>query len=455
MSSDDLAIAVRNLSKCFHLYDKPRDRLLQMVSFGRRQYYREFWALRDLSFEVKRGETIGVIGRNGSGKSTLLQMICGTLTPTSGEIWTRGRIAALLELGAGFNPEFTGRENVYLNASILGLTKRETNERFDDIAAFADIGSFIDQPVKVYSSGMYVRLAFAVAINTTPDVLIVDEALAVGDARFQYKCMRRIKDIQNAGAAVLFVSHDVGSVRTLCQRAVWLDRGDLRMAGEVASVTSRYAEFMYQDENGTPAVEVKVETATETDGGADDTEGGSDGEGGETQATEHSPQDPSSLSELGHVDAKPASHWGKQIGLISHAAIHDATGQRKDVFDWGESLCVKIAFRPPAGVDISKVGVAFSIKNEKGVDLLVTSTREDATLSMPSDKSLVQVEFRFENQLVPGKYILVAALEDGSAGDMSYFEYVEGAHYFSVISLTRFMGVFRPHVATNCIGGAA
>ena len=165
-------------------------------------------------------------------------MICGTLTPTAGEIWTRGRIAALLELGAGFNPEFTGRENVYLNASILGLSKRETDERFDDIAAFADIGSFIDQPVKVYSSGMYVRLAFAVAINSTPDVLIVDEALAVGDARFQYKCMRRLKDIQNAGAAVLFVSHDVGSVRSLCQRAVWLDKGTLRMAGEVAPVTS-------------------------------------------------------------------------------------------------------------------------------------------------------------------------------------------------------------------------
>ena len=166
-----------------------------------------------------------------------------------GDIWTSGRI----ELGAGFNPEFTGRENVYLNAAILGLTRRETDERFDSIAAFADIGSFIDQPVKVYSSGMYVRLAFAVAINATPDLLIVDEALAVGDARFQYKCMRRIKDIQNAGAAVLFVSHDVSSVRTLCQRAVWLDRGSLRMMGEVSNVTSKYAEFIYLDENGSEA----------------------------------------------------------------------------------------------------------------------------------------------------------------------------------------------------------
>lgn len=445
MSSDNLAIAVRNLSKCFHLYDKPRDRLLQMVSFGRKQYYRDFWALRDLSFEVQRGETIGVIGRNGSGKSTLLQMICGTLTPTTGEIWTRGRIAALLELGAGFNPEFTGRENVYLNASILGLTNRETDERFDDIAAFADIGSFIDQPVKMYSSGMYVRLAFAVAINSTPDVLIVDEALAVGDTRFQYKCMRRIKEIQGSGAAVLFVSHDVGSVRTLCQRAVWLDKGGLRMIGQVANVTSRYAEFMYHDENGTePPAEVAA-GQEEPAAAVDEV----------TQpATATMAEAVSQESDALHLDAKPASHWGKQTGLISHAAVHRATGERRDVFEWGESLCVRVIFRPPVGVDIDKVGVAFSIKNEKGMDLLVTSTQEDAAFAVPGDRSSVQVEFRFDNYLVPGKYMLVAALEDASLGDRSYFEYVEGAHYFSVTAPTRFMGVFRPEVTTTCIGGA-
>lgn len=445
MSSDNLAIAVRNLSKCFHLYDKPRDRLLQMISFGRRQYYREFWALRDLSFEVQRGETIGVIGRNGSGKSTLLQMICGTLTPTTGEIWTRGRIAALLELGAGFNPEFTGRENVYLNASILGLSKRETDERFDDIAAFADIGSFIDQPVKVYSSGMYVRLAFAVAINSTPDILIVDEALAVGDARFQYKCMRRIKDIQNSGAAVLFVSHDVGSVRTLCQRALWLDRGTLRMSGEVAGVTSSYAEYMYQGENEeaqSPAVVVSEESKELAATHA------------ETEAIAVSLTEDAAALEVAHLDAKPASHWGKQIGLIDHAAVHNAAGMRKDVFEWGESLCVKLVFRPPSGIDINQVGVAFSIKNEKGVDLFVASTQESKPIGVAADSSLVCVEFKFDNYLVPGRYILVAALEDTSTGEMSYFEYVEGAHYFSVISPTRFMGVFRPNVVITSFGGS-
>jgi len=434
MSSDSLAISVRNLSKCFHLYDKPRDRLLQMGSFGRRQYYREFWALRDLSFDVQRGETVGIIGRNGSGKSTLLQMICGTLTPTSGEIVTNGRIAALLELGAGFNPEFTGRENVYLNASILGLTRRETDERFDDIAAFADIGSFIDQPVKVYSSGMYVRLAFAVAINATPDLLIVDEALAVGDARFQYKCMRRIKDIQNAGAAVLFVSHDVGSVRTLCQRAVWLDKGSLRMAGEVSHVTSKYAEFIYQDENGSePPAQALASEARQA----------------------ASEDEMAGMPLAMHLDEKPASHWGTQTGLITHAAVHTAAGQRKDIFDWGESLCVKIVFRRPAGVDLGSVGVAFSIKNEKGVDLLVASTQENGPLRVSHDNSLVHVEFSFVNYLTPGKFLLVAALEDANSAGASYFEYFEGTHYFSVISSKKLMGLFRPDVAITFGGDAA
>ncbi|WP_025136270.1 ABC transporter ATP-binding protein [Achromobacter sp. DH1f] len=434
MSSDSLAISVRNLSKCFHLYDKPRDRLLQMGSFGRRQYYREFWALRDLSFDVQRGETVGIIGRNGSGKSTLLQMICGTLTPTSGEIVTNGRIAALLELGAGFNPEFTGRENVYLNASILGLTRRETDERFDDIAAFADIGSFIDQPVKVYSSGMYVRLAFAVAINATPDLLIVDEALAVGDARFQYKCMRRIKDIQNAGAAVLFVSHDVGSVRTLCQRAVWLDKGSLRMAGEVSHVTSKYAEFIYQDENGSEPPAQALASEVRQAASEDEMAG---------------------MPLAMHLDEKPASHWGTQTGLITHAAVHAAAGQRKDIFDWGESLCVKIVFRRPAGVDLGSVGVAFSIKNEKGVDLLVASTQENGPLRVSHDNSLVHVEFSFVNYLTPGKFLLVAALEDANSAGASYFEYFEGTHYFSVISSKKLMGLFRPDVAITFGGDAA
>ncbi len=201
MSSDDIAIRVTNLSKSYQIYETPRDRLKQFVlprlqriaGQAPRQYYREFRALNNVSFDVRKGETVGIIGRNGSGKSTLLQIICGTLTPTGGTVETRGRIAALLELGSGFNPDFTGRENVYLNASVLGLPQEEIETRFDDIAAFADIGDFIDQPVKTYSSGMIVRLAFAVAINVDPDILVIDEALSVGDELFQRKCFSRIE----------------------------------------------------------------------------------------------------------------------------------------------------------------------------------------------------------------------------------------------------------------------
>ncbi|WP_144631438.1 ABC transporter ATP-binding protein [Bordetella genomosp. 13] len=422
MSSDNLAISVEQLGKTFNLYDKPRDRLLQMMSFGRRQYYRQFHALEDVSFQVERGETIGVIGRNGSGKSTLLQIICGTLTPSTGTVWTRGRIAALLELGAGFNPEFTGRENVYLNASILGLTRAETEARFDDIAAFADIGNFIDQPVRTYSSGMYVRLAFAVAINTTPEVLIVDEALSVGDARFQFKCMRRIKEIQQEGAAVLFVSHDVGSVRNLCQRAVWLDRGKLRMQGEVASVTGRYAEFLYDDAPADEKPDSPVQPA-------------------QAEADVKEASDANFT-----LDDKPAAHWGSQVGLIRYAAVVSANGRKKELLNWGEPVRIKIAFRLPQNVDPSLVSVAFSIKNEKGVDLLVDSTRHDPALRPDPGSAECVLNFAFVNHLVPGRYLLVAAIESAEPQSTSYYEYIEGAQYFSVIADGPMMGVFQPAI---------
>lgn len=219
----EFSIQVKSVSKHFRIYASPRARLLQM--FSREKHYKEFVALDDVSFVINKGETVGIVGRNGSGKSTLLQMICGTLTPTSGEITTHGRIAALLELGSGFNPEFSGRENVYMNASILGLSNAETAARFESILAFAEIEDFIDQPVKNYSSGMMVRLAFAVAINVDPQILIVDEALAVGDELFQRKCYARIEAIKAQGATILFVSHASNTVVSLCDRAILLDGG--------------------------------------------------------------------------------------------------------------------------------------------------------------------------------------------------------------------------------------
>lgn len=250
---NDIAIKVENLSKCYQIYDAPRDRLKQFVvprlqriaGKSPKQYFREFWALKDVSFEVKKGETVGIIGRNGSGKSTLLQMICGTLNPTSGSIQTNGRIAALLELGSGFNPEFTGRENVYMNGAVLGLSKDEVDEKFEAIATFADIGDFIEQPVKTYSSGMFVRLAFAIQANVDPEILIVDEALAVGDAYFVHRCMARFHDLQRKGATIIFVSHDASSVKRLCGRVLWLKNGHSILVGDATTVVDAYLQDLF------------------------------------------------------------------------------------------------------------------------------------------------------------------------------------------------------------------
>jgi lipopolysaccharide transport system ATP-binding protein len=254
MSSNDIAIRVSNLSKRYEIYETPRDRLKQFIlpalqrKLGRpsKQYFREFWALKDVSFEVKKGETIGIIGRNGCGKSTLLQMICGTLTPTNGIIQTNGRIAALLELGSGFNPEFTGRENVYMNASVLGLSNDEIDARFKDIIAFADIGDFIEQPVKTYSSGMVVRLAFAVIAHVDANILVVDEALAVGDTIFTQKCMRFINEFKKTGT-ILFVSHDVGAISSISDKVVWISQGEICSFGLAPNVIEQYHQYTLEE----------------------------------------------------------------------------------------------------------------------------------------------------------------------------------------------------------------
>jgi lipopolysaccharide transport system ATP-binding protein len=239
--SSDIAISARKLGKCYQIYAKPSDRLKQTLFRGRRQFYREFWALRDFDLKVEKGETVGIIGRNGSGKSTLLQLLAGTLTPTTGEVNIHGRVAALLELGSGFNSDFTGRENVFMNGAILGIGRAEMEQRFDAIARFADIGDFIDQPTKTYSSGMLVRLAFSVSINVDPDILIVDEALAVGDAGFQFKCLERLDTLTKSGVTLLFVSHDMSMVQTFCNRVVYLKDGVAKASGSPEDMAERYA----------------------------------------------------------------------------------------------------------------------------------------------------------------------------------------------------------------------
>ncbi|MBZ0092874.1 MAG: ABC transporter ATP-binding protein [Sulfuricellaceae bacterium] len=240
MSSDRPVIRARGLGKCYQLYAQPQDRLKQFLWRGKRRFYREFWALRGVDFEIMPGEVVGIIGRNGSGKSTLLQLVCGTLTPTDGEVSVQGRVAALLELGAGFNPEFTGRENVFMSAAVMGLSQAEIAARYEDIVEFSGIRDFIDQPVKTYSSGMYVRLAFSVAISVDPDILVIDEALSVGDGEFARKSFDRIMALKDAGKTILFCSHSMYQVEALCSRAMWLNRGRLQMLDIATRVTVAY-----------------------------------------------------------------------------------------------------------------------------------------------------------------------------------------------------------------------
>lgn len=263
MSTDDIVVKVESISKCYYMYQKPEDRLKQMLLSKlpiNKSFVKEFWALRDVSFEIKKGETLGIIGRNGSGKSTLLQLIANTLTPTSGSVTVNGRVSALLELGSGFNPEFTGRENVYLSGSIYGISKSEMAMKIGDILDFADIGEFIDQPVKTYSSGMFARLAFSVAINVDPDILIVDEILAVGDSAFQAKCNRAFHKLSDEGCTVLLVTQDPYMVRNFCSKALYLKKGNVIAYGNPTSVTDKYLREIEMAQSRDMAVEDGVIT---------------------------------------------------------------------------------------------------------------------------------------------------------------------------------------------------
>jgi len=246
--AEEVVISLKNVSKCFKRYDRPVDRLKEIL-IPNKSYANDFWALQDINLEIIKGQTVGIVGRNGSGKSTLLQIIAQTLTPTQGELSVNGRVSALLELGSGFNLDFTGRQNVFFNGQILGLTQKEVEDKFDEIAAFADIGDFIDEPVKTYSSGMFVRLAFAVVINVNPEILIIDEALSVGDGVFVHRCMAKIRDFQDSGGTILFVSHDIGSVSRLCSQSVWINQGNIVEIGSPDIVSRHYQTWMYDQIN--------------------------------------------------------------------------------------------------------------------------------------------------------------------------------------------------------------
>jgi len=419
MSSDDFSIRVEGVSKRYEIYAQPADRLKQMIlpriqraaRRSPRGYFKEFWALRDVGFEVHRGETVGIVGRNGSGKSTLLQIICGTLTPTLGSVAVKGRIAALLELGAGFNPEFTGEENVRLSGLLYGLTEEELRERYQAILDFAEIGDFIDQPVKTYSSGMFVRLAFAVAINVSPDILVIDEALSVGDEAFQRKCFARIDALRDGGSTVLFVSHAAGTVIELCDHAVLLDRGELIARGTPKFVVSRYHKLVYSQADKideTRALIRKESRALESESPVPKIEqGGETSREGAVEDARDKVDDAAYLDE-GMVPSSTMRYQSRGA-LIASPHIETLQGRRVNVLQPGcEYLYVyDVLFqRTAAGVRLGMM-----IKTITGMELGGAVTAPDCSGgAIVSPGQSVQARFRFITMLAPGVYFMNAGV---------------------------------------------
>jgi len=408
----DIAIKVSNVSKYYQIYDKPLDRLKQSLFRGRRQYYTEFKALDNVSFEVKKGETVGIIGRNGSGKSTLLQMICGTLTPTSGDITIKGRVAALLELGAGFNPEFTGRENVYMNAAILGLSKQEIDARYDEIVTFADIGEHISQPVKTYSSGMYVRLAFSVIAHVDADILVIDEALAVGDAFFTQKCMRFLRRFMEHGT-VLFVSHDTSAVMNLCPFAIWLQNGKPQLVADAKTVCEKYLEDLYADQQEVhPEKEVQVAAATPIATMGSNQTKFLDGRLKFINQTQY-------RNDIQLFEFEPDSEYFGD-GSASITGVH-LLNEQSEPLSWivgGEFVRLKVDAL--ANKDLTAVIVGFFVKDRLGQNIFGDNTcitYLDKPISMKAGQRF-SASFDFYIPILPvGSYSVTIAIANGTQGD--------------------------------------
>ena len=411
-------ISVEHVSKKYKLYEKPIDRLKETVNPFGKKYSTEFYALQDITFSANKGETIGIIGKNGSGKSTLLKVITGVLTPTSGTVKVNGKISAILELGAGFNPEYTGIENIYLNGTIQGYSKEEMANRIDKIIEFADIGDFIYQPVKTYSSGMFSRLAFAVAINVDPDVLIVDEALAVGDMKFQAKCFNRFNELKNNGVTILFVGHDVSSIRSFCDRAIWINEGKLVLEGNIMDVTAEYMEYMNEEINTGNRSELLKESSDNTMESAIDNI---------------------------KSDFDPINRWGSHIGAIKYVEVYNSKNNKSTTMKYGENVKIKVIAEIPENSGLDHLSLAFSIKNTAGLDLIVNTTF-DRKKYFKKEMKFVEVNFSFVNYLKDGDYILVVALEDRSNIQPTYYDYIEGAKYLKVVADEKIFGYFHPPV---------
>lgn len=377
----DTAISVKNVSKKYKLYNSPKDRLKEAFHPRRKKYHRDFWALQDISFDVPKGTTMGIIGQNGCGKSTLLQIICGILQASSGHVKTNGRISALLELGTGFNPDFTGRQNVYMSGAVKGFTKKEMDERFDDIVSFADIGDFIKQPVKTYSSGMYVRLAFACAVNVDPDILVIDEALAVGDDMFKRRCYRKLEDFKKQGKTILFVSHSLGTITSMCDRGVLLDKGKMVQVGKPKDVVKTYNRILHEREE---ALAKRL--------------------GSDKNQKDERFQKPEAVS-------MSECRFGTGHAELLDIKILNKKGASVIVFVTGENYLIDVTavFRK----DVEAPVIGFTVKTLNGVEVFGTSTFiANCPIGPVKAGTIVKAEFEQKMQLNPGSYSLTLAIAE-------------------------------------------
>ena len=413
ISNPNIAISVKNLSKKYQLYETPKHRLKEALHPFRKKYHHDFWAVKNISFEARRGETIGIIGRNGSGKSTLLQMICGTMMPTQGEVNVNGRVAALLELGAGFNPEFTGRENVYINAAIMGFSRKETDKRLDDILNFADIGDFIDQPVKTYSSGMYVRLAFAVAINVDPEILIVDEALSVGDMYFQHKCISKIMAFQAEGKTILLVTHDISLVKSFCKSVILLNDGKMVDYGEPEYVTEQYLMMTRQKEAEYVSHLFHLEQKTETD----------------------------------LPEAKVS--FGSAVGKILGVRTLDKEFNETTAFLTGLMIIIRVQIQ--VDPKIKNPSISFILRDHRGYNIYGTSTARLGQRLTPYKNNQATVYFSLSPVLSPGSYSLTVSLDEYLTPEMNMLlDRQVGVGTFQVIGhIIEFFGTVDLHAEAS------
>jgi lipopolysaccharide transport system ATP-binding protein len=427
MSSEAVAIRLEGVGKCFPLYENPSDRLKQFVLprvqgwAGRApsRYFREHWALRDVSFEIARGEQVGIVGRNGAGKSTLLQIICNTLAPTTGRVHVAGRVAALLELGAGFNSQFTGRENVFLNGAVLGLDRSRIERSFDDILAFADIGEFIDQPVKSYSTGMYLRLAFAIAVHVQPEILVVDEALSVGDEAFQRKCHARIKRIRDDGATILFVSHSASHVTEVCSRAVLLDGGELLSIGPARQVVSRYQKLLYAP--AARAEEIRAELRLEK--GADLADLPATAEAAPAVVADVGTAPVEADDDTAYFDEGMVSRSTvvyPALGCeVSAAEVRTPAGRRVNVLQPGREYVYRYHVRFSAAAVAVRFGMMLKTITGLEVGGAVTAAATAPHEYFAAGEEL-DVEYRFRATMAPGTYFLNAGVV-GMVGEQEQY----------------------------------